>query len=174
MSTKTNATKAPKKHIEGQDGLFTAKVRPEDLAVIKHVANQQRVDPPIIAGVLADIGESLIRPLPYGNHRDPSEILLGVSTSQALWRVINRSAALFKRECLAHICLDNDQLDTARSDAEQMGRELGDWVGSLIMLGAEAVTSGKPLTCLVAGHEMRLLTEASRYHFEGRKGEVIA
>ena len=124
----------------------TAKVRPEDaLWIANRCKTGEKLLPWFVAGVLAEAGEAVLRGQRYNPGHNP-ENFLHETTANCLWQVINREECNFTETIPvflpeAEYCLFED-------DAESMRRDVGDWLGTLIMMGVRIAEADKNLTFL--------------------------
>ena len=134
-----------------------ARVRPEDaLWIANRCKRGDNLAPWIVAGVLAQAGEGVLR----GDLcRGPSspEAVLGEPTSLWLWNVINRDEGDFTEEI--PVSIPQGERYQMENDSEAMRRDMGDWLGTLIMLGIKMVKADKNLTFLIHWRGFNLLAQ---------------
>jgi hypothetical protein len=150
------------------DNCIMARVRPEDaLWIANRAKHYDQTAPWIIAGVLAEAGEGVLRSHRLGRQDNSPETLLRKPTAQQLWTVINRDPEDFTES--VPVMISETERCAMEVDAGQMARELGDWVGTLIMMGIEMVEADSNLTFMIEWRGFSLL--ASRIeHCAMREG----
>ena len=104
----------------------------------------------IFAGILAQAGLSAIR-----QEEGPRSV--GKTSNHYLWRCINREAEHYCDE--VSVALTNADRLEIEEDAKSMGREMEDWLGSLIEIGVEIFVrqKGDKLSHLVEWRAVSLL-----------------
>ena len=149
----------------------TARVRPEDaLWIATRCKNADHLEPWFVAGVAAEIGEAVLRGDRY--RTIGLDVISGNATAQSLWRVINRDECDFT-ETIPVFIPEGDRYQ-AEQDADSMRRDLGDWLGTEIMLGVEMAKAGKGLSFLTHYREFGLLAHAAKLRAieEGKAAEA--
>jgi hypothetical protein len=161
MRTKTPAKKATAKvesataTIQAPEWCITARVREVDaLWIARRCKEGDNLKPWIVAGVLAQAGEGVIRGDCFRGDSRP-DILLKRSTANSLWSVIVRDPEDFTHD--VPIAIPEAEKYQMEDDAASMRRDLSDWLGTLIKAGIEIVNADKDLVFLTSWRGFNLL-----------------
>jgi hypothetical protein len=137
---------------EVPEGCVLVRVRPSDARAICDWARTLPVKSPnwIVASVFAIIGEETLG--------DP-EAAAGMKSNLAAcaWRCIHRDEKKFTETIPVFF---GDDLEHVAEIAKAMRRDLGDWLGTLIELGATVMSHRASLSFMTRGRELGLLASA--------------
>ncbi len=116
-----------------------ARVQPEDAERVQELADLWKTPVPIMAGVAASIGTLPLRDVDLGMFLPPA---CGhpptYGSNRMLWTCINRCPDDYSEELRAVIPQRWDFI-TLTSDAEQLGRTVGDWAGTTLHVGLQVI-----------------------------------
>lgn len=163
MKTQTTATKGSKAQTPSPKppkGSVIAKLIPSDAAWIERNLPD---DCPlwIFTGILAQVGLEAVR-------RPEGPAKVRATPSHFLWQCINRDAANYTEEIPVYLI--EEELLQVTDDAEAMGRDIGDWMGSLIRVGiqiyAKVRRERSPLDYLVGFRAVELLGKEAELEIE--------
>lgn len=158
---KTSVSAKSEKHPPSE--CITALVRPHDAAWVAELSKRYEAPPWIVASVLVRIGsEALV-------NEDAAEAVHS-NCALLLWRCIYRNASHFTKPI--PVFVDCEENIHVHDQAEKLGRELTDWMGTLIMLGVEAVKDKRDLSFLTADSQFKLLADASELRLRKEMDEV--
>jgi hypothetical protein len=154
----TSKAKSTPATIQAPEWCITARVREIDaLWIARRCKEGDDLKPWIVAGVLAQAGEGVIRGDCFRGDSRP-DIVLKKSTAISVWEVINRDPEDFTHEIPVAIPeAEKCQMDT---DSEIMRRDLSDWLGTLIKAGIEMVNADKNLVFLTSWRGFNLLADS--------------
>jgi hypothetical protein len=135
-----------------------ARVRPLDAVwIANRCKHGDRLSPWIVAGVLAEAGDGVLRGETFRGDSRP-EAVLKTSTACSLWKVINRDLEDFTEE--VPVAIHEAEKYHMEQDAEAFGRDLSDWVGTLIQTGIRMVEADGNLAFLTSWRGFNLLASA--------------
>lgn len=132
-------------------GCVTARVRPDTAGNIRTLAGKMKSPVWAVACVFAVIGERTL-----GD--DAAAATLKTNTTACVWRCIHRDEKKFTETIPVFF---GDALEHTADTASAMRRDLGDWLGSLIELGAGVFFSRASLGFMTSGDELELLAKSA-------------
>ncbi len=154
-TTKAKTTLAT---IQAPAWCITARIRELDaLWIAQRCKEGDNLKPWIVAGVLAQAGEGVIRGDCFRGDSRP-DIVLKKSTASSLWNVINRDPEDFTHEI--PVAIPEAERYQMENDSESMRRDLGDWLGTLIKAGIEMVNADRNLVFLTSWRGFNLLANS--------------
>lgn len=166
MRTTTTAKKATFKAkptpdiIQAPEWCVTARVREIDaLWIARRCKEGDNLKPWIVAGVLAEAGEGVIRGDTFHSAGlSRPDIVLKKGTASSVWEVINREPEDFTHEI--PVAIPEAEKCLMETDAEMMRRDLSDWLGTLIKAGIEILNADKNLVFLTNWRGFDLLARS--------------
>ncbi len=154
----TKTAKTTQKHLRGNhdaiDRAIPVMVKASDAEALRHLVNRYNLPLAIIAGVMAEIGASSLR-------SEKLAAVTGWPSSHYLWMVINRSAADFSET--VPVLIDGPDLHLHSYDAKGLGREMADWLGSLIHVGLIIMAGNPSIANLTHLEPLQVFAMATAY-----------
>jgi hypothetical protein len=138
--------------------LYSALVTKSDASWLKATARNHGHDVAAVAAVAATAGGFAVRD-------DEINLRMNGTLKTSLWSVINRDARLFT--CTVPVGIQTCEVFLMKCDAKQFGREIDDWLGTLIHLGIEVLRHPGTLPLLTKGDEFALLLGKAAFELKG-------
>ena len=157
-SRATKTAKTNQKPLRGNpdtiDRAIPVMVKASDAEALRHLAIRYDLPPAIIAGVMAEIGAGSLR-------SEKLAAVTGWPSSHYLWLVINRTAADFSET--VPVLIDGPDLRLHSYDAKALGREMADWLGSLIHVGLIIMEGNPSIANLTHLEPLQVFAMATAY-----------
>lgn len=138
-------TAAPKTTLP--KSIVSARVQLQDKKQIEELAETMEVDISIITSIAVLAGDNLIR-------NQETAVALRSQCDRYLWMCINRDPRDYTET--VPVDINEGDLFENRTDAKNLKRDLGDWLGTLIHIGLQALNSPAATETLLDSHTSKL------------------